>query len=215
MDTTLPPPRPGDRPIRQVDWPEAARFAALQSQLFDFDIALNALGRIRHYSTFSPLDPVINHALYAAALNYYARAFKSGVRNACTIDSLSLTEQERQEHDRLIALRDKWLAHSVNVLDQVAVGIILSSFGNEASVVDVARIRLRKWAIPVEDVQRVEDFVRSIRRRVEAQNQEAYDRLLARARATPVVDLQRLPEISVVAPGDDLETAARRRPPAV
>ena len=215
METPLPPPGPNDRPIRQVDWPEAARFAALQSQLLDLDIALNALGRIRHYSTFSPLDPVVSHALYAAALNYYARAFKSGVRCACTIDSLSLTDDERREHDRLIALRDKWLAHSVNALDQVAVGIILSGFDNEASVVDVARMRLRMWDLPLEGIQRVEDFVRNIRRRVEAQNQEAYEQLLARARATPVADLQRLPEISVVAPGDDLEIVARRRPPAV
>lgn len=128
--------------MRQVDWPEAARYAALQSQLLDFDVALNALGRIRHYSTFAPLDPVIEHALYAVALVYYARVFTSGVRQACSLDALSLTEAERQEHDRLIALRDRWLAHSVNALDQVVVGILLSGFDDDATVIDTARMRL-------------------------------------------------------------------------
>jgi len=208
-------PKPGDRPIRQVEWPEAGRYAALQSQLFDFDVALNALGRIRHYSTFAPLDLVIEHALYAIALLYYARIFTSGVRHACSIDALSLTEAEQQQHDRLIALRNKWLAHSVNALDQVAVGIVLSGFGDDAAVVDTCRMRLRHWTIPVKDIQGVEDFVRSIRRRVEAQNQEAYERLLAQAQATPVAELQRLPELSLVVPGDDLETARRPRAPAV
>lgn len=158
---------------------------------------------------------MIEHALYAVALVYYARVFTSGVRQACSLDALSLTEAERQEHDRLIALRDKWLAHSVNALDQVAVGILLSGFGGDATVVDTARMRLRHWTVPVEDVQRIESFVRSIRRRVEAQNQTAYEELLARARATPVADLQQLPELSFVAPGDNLEAARRRRAPAV
>lgn len=215
MDATLPPPSPEDAPIRQIDWPEAARFASLQSQLYDFDLALNALGRIRHYSTFVPLDVVILHTLYAMALVYYARVFKSGVRQSCTLDSLSLTPEERQEHDRVIALRDKWLAHSVNPFDQVAVGIILSGFEHDASVLDVERIRLRKLSISVKQAQQTEDFMRSVRRKVEAQTQEAYEHLLARARSTPVADLQCLPEISVTVPGEDLSTVSRRRSPAV
>lgn len=211
MDTTLPPPQPGDQPIRQVDWPEAARYAAIQSQLFDFDVALNSLGRIRHYATLAPLDPVIAHALYAAALLYYARVFTSGVRQACSIDALGLSPEEQREHNRLVALRDKWLAHSVNALDQVAVGIILSGFGDDVAVVDVCRMRLRHWGGQIEESQRMEDFIRSIRRRVEAQNQAAYEQLLARARATPCSELQLLEELSLIAPGDDLETVRRRR----
>lgn len=215
MDNSLPPPKQGDQPIRKVDWPEARRFADIQSQLLDFDIALNALGRIRHYSAYSALDPIIRHSLYTVALNYYARSFKSGVRDACSIDSLSLTTEEKQEHDRLVALRDKWIAHSVNSLDQVAVGVLLTSFENDASVMDIARIRLRMWDIPNENVQDVEEFIRSVRRRVEAKNQEAYEQLLSKARATPIAVLQALPEISLVAPGDDLQTVAGRRAPGV
>lgn len=210
METTVPPPNPGDGPVRQVVWPEAVRFAAIQSQLLDFDIALNSLGRIRHYSTYSTMDPVLRHSLYAIALNYYARAFKSGVRDACSVDSLCLTPQEKQEHDRLIALRDKWIAHSVNALDQVAVGVVLTNFKNDASVVDIARIRLRMWDIPDENAQLVEKFIRSIRHRVEVKNQEIYEQLLSRAKATPIQDIQSFPELSVVVPGDDLKSATRR-----
>lgn len=210
-----PTPKSGDMPIRQVDWPEAIRFAAIQSQLYDFDLALNALGRIRRYSTPGPLDPMVHHALYATALIYYARAFKSGVRNSCSIDSLGLQEAERLEHDRLIALRDKWLAHSVNDLDQVAVGILLSTFEKDATVVDVARMRFRGWSVPLENVQAMEDFIRGVRKKVEVRNQEAYEELLARARNTPIAELQNRPELSLIAPGDDLETAARRRPTGV
>jgi hypothetical protein len=211
MTDTLPPPKPDDMPIRQVDWPEAAQYAAFQSQLLDFDIALNALGRIRHYSKFSQLDPVIAHALYVTALNYYARIFKTGVRYSCSVNDLSFSAEEREEHDRLIALRDKWVSHSVNALDQVHVGILLSSFDNTASVVDVARMRLRHWSVPIEEVQKIEDFIRGVRQRFERKNQEAYDRVLERASNTPVLDLQRLPEISTLIPDTDYAVASRRR----
>jgi hypothetical protein len=205
-------PLNGDSPIRQVDWPEAIRFAAIQSQLLDFDLALNALGRIRHYSTFCTMDPVIRHALYATALSYYARAFKSGVRgNPCTSDSLNFSPEEKKEHERLIALRDKWIAHSVNPLDQVEVGIILTSFEDDASIVDIARIRHRKLNISNDKVQRIEDFIRSVRRKIEVKNQEAYEQLLTKARVTPVYDLQRLPELSMVIPDDDLNTVTTKR----
>ena len=198
-------------PIRQVEWPEAAHFAALQSQLYDFDLALSALGRISHYSAFAQMDLVILHSLYAIALIYYARIFKSGVREACAIDSLGLTREEHDQHDRLIASRDKWLAHSVNAFDQVAVGIILSGFTDNASVVDVARLRLRKLAVSVEKAQHTEDFIRSIRQRIEVKNNDAYQDLLTRAKSASISELQRYPEISVLAPATDLQTASRRR----
>jgi hypothetical protein len=211
MEPTLPPPTAGDMPVRQVEWPEALRFAALQSQLYDFDLSLSALGRIRHYSSFAPMDIVIQHSLYAIALIYYARVFKSGVRETCPIDGLSLTAAEREEHGRLIALRDKWLAHSVNAFDQVAVGIILSGFDDAASVMDVARIRLRKLSVTVEEAKQTEDFIRGVRRKVEAKNSEVYEQLLTRAKSTSPTELQRLPEISVEAPATDLRTVSRRR----
>lgn len=214
MKSTLPPPKQGDGPICQVAWPEARRFASIQSQLLDFDLALNALRRIRHDSSGSKMDPVIRHALYASALTYYARVFKTGVRDGddCTTDSLSLSPEEIEEHERLIALRDKWIAHSVNLLDQVVVGVVLTSFESDAAVLDIARIRHRKLNISDEQIQKIEDFIRTIRQRLEVKNQQAYEQLLAKARATPIGELQSLPELSVVVPDDDLETVTRRRP---
>lgn len=214
MKSSLPPPKPGDSPIRQVEWPEAARLAAIKSQLLDFDIALNALGRIRNNSMASGMDPVIRHALYASALNYYARTFKGGVRDgdACTTDSLAFSPEEKEEHDRLIALRDKWIAHSVNLLDQVAVGIVLTSFESDAAVLDIGHIQHRKLNISDEKIQKIEVFIRTIRQRLEVKHRQAYEQLLAKARATPIGELQSLPELSVVVPDDDLETVTRRRP---
>ena len=81
----------------------------------DFELAA---GYLRHYlsgdiegdRTFaSPLD-----ALWTAAVVIYARAFSKGVRatNGPSIDRLS--SADRELHDYVIDVRNKYLAHSVN-----------------------------------------------------------------------------------------------------
>jgi hypothetical protein len=72
---------------------------------------------------------------------YCARIFKVSVRQGCNLANLGLSYQDQHKQKRLISLGDEWVAHSVNRIDQVAVGIHLTGFGDSATAVDMSRIR--------------------------------------------------------------------------
>lgn len=101
----------------------------VHSDLADLEGAWNDLFSAREF--FSRLEAAFEHRphdytsldiLVTAALARYARSFTTGVRkrlNASSIETLDVAE--KMLHERLLAIRDKHVAHPVNAFESHAV----------------------------------------------------------------------------------------------
>lgn len=66
-------------------------------------------------------------ALWIAAVTMYGRAFgTTGLRHAARPSGEIYNAEDRTAHDYVIAMRNKYIAHSVNALEQAAVFAVIS-----------------------------------------------------------------------------------------
>jgi hypothetical protein len=130
----IPPVRPttppsDGQPLREITGPDADTWADGAGALDDLRFALEAVTAL-----LEAWPPDSDHqqgcatprALWNAALVSYARVFKGGVRRF-DVDSLleRLPPDARPTHEYFMGLRDRHVAHSVNALEQHAVGVFL------------------------------------------------------------------------------------------
>jgi hypothetical protein len=66
-----------------------------------------------------PPNATLLDALMTAIIVRYARPFATGVRLRLGVDALAIfTPEQRRKHDDLSAIRDKYVAHSVNAFEE-------------------------------------------------------------------------------------------------
>lgn len=100
-----------------VDFSNASsqRLADLSGVASDLRAAQEMCSRLESELKRAPVDALLVEALSSAALVKYGRAFGSGVRMKVPDEILvSLPIEQRERHDLFKALRDKWIAHSIN-----------------------------------------------------------------------------------------------------
>lgn len=120
--------KPGQRVVQVTNGgARAAELADLASLRRDLEMAHQFI------STFAGLasrevEPDSPHqALWIAAVTMYGRAFSTtGLRHAARASADIYDAEERAAHDYLIAMRHKYIAHSVNAFEQAAVFAIIS-----------------------------------------------------------------------------------------
>ena len=115
---------------RIVEGPEAEALADAGGELMDLqfvDTALTELLDSWPLGADTGPDTTAARALWIAAVVWYARSFTTGLRTSGIAAEIASTlpEPSRAEHDYFVALRDKHMAHSVNVFEQVATGVRL------------------------------------------------------------------------------------------
>jgi hypothetical protein len=132
--------------FRVVDGPEAEALADAGAELMDMrfvDAALTELLDSWPPGADTGPDTTAARALWIAAVVWYARSFTTGLRTSGIAAEIASTlpDPSRAEHDYFVALRDRHMAHSVNVFEQVATAVLLGP-GPDFDLADVQPIGL-------------------------------------------------------------------------
>ena len=127
-------PPPGTRIVRIVS-NDGVALEHLTGVINDLKATINYCTLYDESFTDS-MDSGIQEALWKAALITYARVFENGVRKSERPDLRVFEEFEnaRAAHDYFIALRSKYVAHSVNALETNMTYALLTTIRGEVMV---------------------------------------------------------------------------------
>ena len=137
-------PHAGTRVVR-LSSPAAKQLEDLAGATFD-------MGRVielcrQYISTMdSASSRTTQDALWITALVLYARCFNKGVRGSLDTAVLdTIPGQAREVHDHFMDLRDKFIAHSVNVYEQTLAYAVMELGSNELNSSGTTHL----WANPM------------------------------------------------------------------
>ena len=103
----------------EFDLPEASSLADLTGIRYDLESARAFAKELRSVHEEDKPNFNLVDALTTAVLVRYSRAFSSGVRKPLTKRAVeSLSDHQRQMHERLREFRNKHIAHSVNSYEE-------------------------------------------------------------------------------------------------
>ena len=106
----------------EVNLPEAEVLADLYSIVFDLEAAAYLCNKAVELDRPQQHDSLLVEGLVAAAVIRYGRCFSTGARlGLCREDIAELKGDELETHDYFKALRDKFVAHSVNPFEETYV----------------------------------------------------------------------------------------------
>jgi hypothetical protein len=119
---------------RELTSPAAAQLAGLAAMFDDLQFVLGCCERLlRELSRGEEQDPVVVEALWAAALNAYARSFRAGDHTAnLTVDDLAETGLQGELvawHEMLGTARNFLVAKAANPREAFSVGVSLAADG--------------------------------------------------------------------------------------
>src|SRR4051794_28433072 len=119
---------------RELTGPAARRLADLAAVFDDLQFVLGCCERLlRELARGDEQDPVVTEALWAAALNAYARSFRAGDRDAgLTVEDLTATGLQGDLvpwHDMLGKLRNYLVAKAANPRETFSVGVSVPEDG--------------------------------------------------------------------------------------
>lgn len=137
---------------------------------------------------------MILDALASSAVIRYARPFSNGKRQRLTIKDLSLiTKEDKQLHDFLLIVRNKHIAHPVNMQEthSVQIGYTTDELGNEY-VTSVSTASAYQIPFSVEQTKQAKDLcLKWMRYLHETRQKECSDLLAIAKKLTPceILDL--------------------------
>jgi hypothetical protein len=137
---------------RELTSPAARRLAELAAVFDDLQFVLGCCARLLgELDRADQRDPVVVEALWAAALNAYARCFRTGEHDAgLTVGDLAATGLEGDLvswHETLGKLRDFLVAKAANPREAFSVGVSLAAGGPAEGIV-VTSIPVRRSTRP-------------------------------------------------------------------
>lgn len=134
-----------------------------------------------------PLDSVLLDALCSSAIVRYGRAFNSGVRMGVPSEVLrELSPESQDAHRYFKALRDKWVAHSVNTYEENEVCAWLMPLERGPPGVTGITVRQARVALlSSENMQSLRDLTGQIRERLKIFMAAENARVLAIAQGMP------------------------------
>lgn len=102
----------------------AQRLSEISALHFDLMRVELYCRRYEHEMSGPRPEPLVVASLCSAAIVCYGRTCNTGVRPAISSDVIDrLAATHRKTHDRVKALRDKWISHSVNDMEETRVVI--------------------------------------------------------------------------------------------
>lgn len=153
----------------------------------------------------------LTDAFSTAILVRYVRAFSSGVRRSLGKDALkTLSSEQRANHDRLKAFRDRHIAHSVNAFEDTKVQArYCAERVAEEGITSVSAAHYRVVGLGGKDVVDMIDLCKTLLLYVQGEIEKEKQNLLAFIRSIPLPDILSRPSGPVLVP--DLATIAVRR----
>lgn len=203
-------------PLHSMSGPEAEHLADAAGSLADLRFSERAVSALLDMwapdATEGP-DGTIPRSLWIAAIVSYARSFKGGVRHS-TADALidGLGGGARDTHAYFLTLRDGHIAHSVNALEQTAVGVFLSD-QPEAIPQGVGSVSVFRILEDRETTTDFQTFVRHLADAMTVRCEELQVAVLEAASRLTRDERSTLPTVRLAAP--DPATLANRRPRSI
>jgi len=196
---------------------EAAALARLESIHFDFFSTMQLCEYLDARCKESPngyAGPEITDAFSTAILIRYSRAFSSGVRRGLGEEALSiLSPEQRANHERIRAFRDKHVAHSVNAFEDTKVQArYCAERVEQEGITSVSAAHYRVVGLSSRDVGDIMDLCKTFLQYVEAERQKEKMRLLSFVRSMPLEDVQSRPSSPVLVPDVSKIGSRRSRP---
>lgn len=156
----------------------------------------------------------VTDAFSTAILVRYSRAFSSGVRKGLGDEALAtLSSEQRQNHERLRAFRDKHIAHSVNAFEDTKVQArYCAERVEQEGITSVSAAHYRVVGLSSKDIGDTIDLCKALLRHVEDEIAKEERRLLLFIRSLPQAEVLSRPSSSVLGPDLVTITARRQRP---
>ena len=151
--------------------------------------------------------------LQSAAVVRYGRTLTSGVRAGIPSDWIeSLSGELRQAHEYIKVLRDKFIAHSVNRLEDNQVFVVLvPQFSEKQTPGHITVDRGRQMTLHGQEMHRLSELAKSLRVRVQSEMASESDRLLQIALNLSIEEIKARGMESVPVPGKDSAFKPRSR----
>ena len=186
----------GDRlteelPIAELSSADAVRLGDLVLIAFDLSLSLDCCSRLIELYDKKVEDHLLGQALWTCALVHYVRCFATGKRSGLNETILETLPGEPVETHRYYkGLRDKHTAHSVNPLEQVTVGVILSlPESAERRVEGVAALMGRQLYAGREEAEGLRRLAAAVRSKVLTLRKDLEGRIIKDAAARPIDEL--------------------------
>jgi hypothetical protein len=130
--------------ITEVHFKEAEEMADVVSLINDLDFVIKALDKLQQLIVTDSKERLISGSLWVAALINYDRCFSTGKRFGLSEELYEQFEGGVECHQMFVDIRNKHIAHSVNSLENVKIGLVLSPLSSQArQVIGVASLELK------------------------------------------------------------------------
>ncbi len=199
--------------VVHLDTPESRKFADAQSVEQDLAYAVDALSALLDDGQI-PGGSLIARSLLVAALVAYARCFTTGVRRRYSLDVQRIEAMDAGAaayHRWLLAVRNKYIAHSVNAYEQGIPGLLLSPpESGVRMILGCSFLRSEFVGLAKQDVEQAIRFVSQVRALVDDDLVGMEDAMLVAARALPIDEVYALPPPKLVTISPDQANQPRR-----
>ena len=171
-----------------VEMEEARYLADLNGIQIDLEIVIKFCNYFLNIYSIEKLDSTLQEILTIAILVKYSRSFLSGVRSKLSISDVpGLTEEELAEHGKFIALRNKYIAHSVNEYEE---NKVVARYNDEKvydeGITSISIQHTRLISISAYDVQAIIFLSRKILDYVDTKIKVEKDKILSLVRNQPI-----------------------------
>lgn len=156
----------------------------------------------------------VTDAFSTAIVVRYCRAFVSGVRHGLGEQDLTvLTQEQRENHNRLRALRDKHIAHSVNAFEDTRIQArFCLERVNEEGVTSVGAAHYRVFGLSQQDLLNLKELCTALLAHLDRLIDHEKLALLLAIRAIPLQEVLTAKASPLISPATALVEKRRARP---
>jgi len=161
----------------------------------------------------TPVDFLDWEALSTAACIAYARCFVTGIRNRLDESLLDVADPEfRDLHEFVLNLRNKHIAHSVNLFEENSVTIhVEDEFLSSKEICSVVPRHTRQAGVSLDTPMKLKALADWWLTRVEAESSREIQSVLGLAREMPLEQLRALSLLKSTSSEDRNSNIAKRR----
>jgi len=190
--------------IAEVDYPKAKELADLTSLIHDVNICIKTCERLIDFMGQENQDTLLQSSLWTSALIIYARCFGAGKRFGITEEFLSkLSGDPVGAHKRYIDTCSKHIAHSVNPLEQIKIGLVLSDPQIERGVIGIINLSQSHITANKDGVDTLRRLCIEIGKKLAADGKLCIEEALKIGKELPLDDLYEKSYMQTVTPGPD------------
>jgi len=174
-----------------VEMEEARYLADLNGIQIDLEAVIELCKRLINAYSIENNDSKLYEVMTIAILIKYSRSFVTGVRSRLSIlDIPGLNEEELSEHEKFIALRNKYIAHSVNEYEE---NKVIARYNDEKvydeGITSISIQHTRLISISAYDAQAIISLSQKILDYVNTQIKVEKNKILNLVRNQPIIEV--------------------------